>query len=622
MRKNHLPRIGFGILCGVGASLLLASCTDSSYDLNKDFDLTMGLGSDGLAVKLGQTEQIMLADLLETDESVKLDQAGLYYLVQDGEADINVKVERADASIQNAQVNTSERVLSFQDVCEQHLQHTGQDFSQQPYVPVTPDLAYSGKAEGNTHFEFTFDDVSEDIKRITHVSLEDTPISITISVDQTPAVKFGIESIRNLRITLPSYLHARNASAGTLEGQVLTVPLINNPQNGKLCEVTCYAADFGSEGLTNEVGTISLPEEISLLTMEADVYFRATGSFNMSPSDYADVSMSLCIGNNPDAAAKTPIAIQDVTGEFDPDIDPDFTPMDVKSSLPDFLENSETALPSTNPTLKLMTDFSQIPVDVEFSAMLTATREGQQAFTKSVVIPESPQRATIRKQQSETIYFYQSAAPYDPEEDVPSSAQTYRVNSDNNRLSSLFEQIPDEVTVDMGQGRTRIPQGKTYTVTPGHSYQARADYRIFVPFEFTNGLYIEYNDSTDQMNDDLKDYQAEGIQIRSTVINKIPLRLLAHITATDLSGNTIEGIRFTPATIEAGGDDGQPTSTDITLEALLDDPADLSRVDRLRFRIEAASGENVAEHQLYSTQYLQFTQIKLRLIGKVTANFN
>lgn len=51
---------------------MLTSCLDDSYDLNK-VDLTMGLGSDGLAVTLGNTENILLNDILDTDESVKLD---------------------------------------------------------------------------------------------------------------------------------------------------------------------------------------------------------------------------------------------------------------------------------------------------------------------------------------------------------------------------------------------------------------------------------------------------------------------------------------------------------------------------------------------------------------------
>ena len=57
------------------------SCMDDSYDLN-NVDLTMGLGSDGLSVTLGNTEKIYLGDLLDLDESVKLDGENTFYLVQ------------------------------------------------------------------------------------------------------------------------------------------------------------------------------------------------------------------------------------------------------------------------------------------------------------------------------------------------------------------------------------------------------------------------------------------------------------------------------------------------------------------------------------------------------------
>ena len=83
MANPFIKRILFsGALCA-GAALMLTSCLDDSYDLNK-VDLTMGLGSDGLAVTLGNTEDIMLNDILDTDESVKLDANNLYYLREFG----------------------------------------------------------------------------------------------------------------------------------------------------------------------------------------------------------------------------------------------------------------------------------------------------------------------------------------------------------------------------------------------------------------------------------------------------------------------------------------------------------------------------------------------------------
>ena len=65
----------------LGALLVPTSCIDSDYDLNR-VDLTMGLGSDGLSVKLGNTEKIYVETIISTDETVKLDQANLYYLTK------------------------------------------------------------------------------------------------------------------------------------------------------------------------------------------------------------------------------------------------------------------------------------------------------------------------------------------------------------------------------------------------------------------------------------------------------------------------------------------------------------------------------------------------------------
>ena len=81
-----------------GTALLLAancsmtSCLDKSFDLDEDIDMTMGFGSDGLSVKLGTTEKILLGDILEVDKSVKLDNANKYYLVEEGSTAVDFKV--------------------------------------------------------------------------------------------------------------------------------------------------------------------------------------------------------------------------------------------------------------------------------------------------------------------------------------------------------------------------------------------------------------------------------------------------------------------------------------------------------------------------------------------------
>ena len=48
----------------------------------------------------------------------------------------------------------------------------------------------------------------------------------------------------------------------------------------------------------------------------------------------------------------------------------------------------------------------------------------------------------------------------------------------------------------------------------------------------------------------------------------------------------------------------------------------LRKIDRFMFNINAASGESTETHKLYSTQYLEFTNVKVRLKGQIIADFN
>ena len=54
-----------GMLCA-GSAVLTTGCVSDDYDLD-NLDMTMGLGSDGLKLKLGTTQQIMLNDILDLD---------------------------------------------------------------------------------------------------------------------------------------------------------------------------------------------------------------------------------------------------------------------------------------------------------------------------------------------------------------------------------------------------------------------------------------------------------------------------------------------------------------------------------------------------------------------------
>ena len=99
-----------------------------------------------------------------------------------------------------------------------------------------------------------------------------------------------------------------------------------------------------------------------------------------------------------------------------------------------------------------------------------------------------------------------------------------------------------------------------------------------------------------------------------------------------MDGRVINGIVFTPAKVNAGSGKSvvdangassfEVKETPIVLEATLSDPNLLKKVDRLIFKVRADNKETNESHELVSTQFLRMANIKLRLKGAVTADFN
>ena len=288
-------------------------------------------------------------------------------------------------------------------------------------------------------------------------------------------------------------------------------------------------------------------------------------------------------------------------------------PIDIASSLPDFLNDDAVKIGAANPTLKFTADLSDIPVGLNLSGDLTSVKKGTQGFTKKVSLPVTK----VEDQKYNTVYYYQNGKPYDPEyPTLPAGAVTAKAD----KLSTLIEKLPDEIRVDLTGGKLSV-QDKEYNIKLGHDYHASADYKVYVPFQFDKGLTIVYKDSTDSMVEDLEDYQAEGVMVKAKAQNTIPLDLEATITAYDVNNKVIPGIKFSLIKVPAG-DGSTVKETEVEISATLDDPTLLQKMDRLKFNVQAANDVNGKVHELCSTQYLRFADVRLYLTGKVIADFN
>lgn len=605
-----------GALCA-GSALVLSSCIDDSYDLDK-VDLTMGLGSDGLSVTLGNTEKIRLGDLLDLDESVKLDGKNTFYLVEDGNTNFDVKVDKVHTNLNSTTLKTNERVLDYEKARHQ-LASQGISIPTEGVLPIPAGQSFTSEAEGDAKVDFKVNDISG----ITHVNTlylqgnnggaPKVKLSITEKRSNS-GIKFGISRLDKMRITLPEFMHVTQLSRGwTQNGRVITCQSIQFNASDPICEVTFDEAQLNASPVN---GTLELTPEQLNIHMKGDVTFKSSAAFNMGTNDYADVELHINMGNEG-------IDVYKVKGVFNPEINPENSVIDIKESLPDFLTDDAVVIMASNPTIRFDADLSSIPVGVQLGnepqgrhIELTAEKGTEQ---KSVNLPY----ATMENGKVNTIYYYQGSSPYDPAGQLIAGAQQKATPN----LGTLIEKLPDQITVKMDGHRLEV-KNQEYTVELGRNYNATVNYNVFVPFTFDKGFTIVYNDSTDSMNDDLKKYAAKGIEIKAEAQNAVPLDLIVGIEAKDVNGQVIDGIKFNDVTVPAGPDtyDAQnepiATTAPITLEATLADEKLLSKVDKLIFKVHAADNDELQSKTLVSTQYLRLATIKLRLKGGVTADFN
>lgn len=624
MANPFIRRILFsGALCA-GAAFLLTSCIDDSYDLNK-VDLTMGLGSEGLAVKFGNTEKILLNDILETDNNFKVDGTNLYYLVESGSTNINMTVDKFTTSINDTHLNMNAPVLTFDDVKQAVEEETGHTFpSSVTSVPITSGFSTTGNAEGNEKVNFNVKDV-KDVSYIKDLDIEETDIKLNLNTVNTPSsMPFGVQKLENMKITIPTCLKVVKGSVAN--GWVLNeatntltcASMTYSAQNPTICSMKLNKIVLNRAPKNNQV---TFTDDELTMHMEGKVTFGASRNFDMGKNDVASVRLDIAIGNQQGTSLEKLLTVKQVTGKFTPAIDPTIDPINISESLPDFLQDEEVEIDVANPTLRFKSNFTHIPVGVDLSATLTSVYK-KASDNVTITLPKQ----SFDNNKDNNVYYYQGTSPYDPE-GLPEAYSGKTVSN----LGTLIKKLPEQIKVDLKNGQVAV-KDKEYTIELGKKYEANTEYKVFVPFEFNKGLTIVYRDSTKSMNDDLKDYGAKGIHVNGTAQNAIPLDLVVTLEALDVDGRPIPGITFTTARVSAGSGESfinsngetewKVTETPLEIEANLDTPDLLSKVDKLVFKVNADNKETTQSHKLISTQYLRVANIKLRLKGAVTADFN
>ena len=573
----------------MAAALLLTSlgittsCIDSSYDLNKDIDMTISAGGEHLAIPVGYTEKITLDKIIELDEGDDLQ-------IVDGEYHLLKKdnIDETNTSVGTVTVAESENIIDA--------------------IPLTYSVSTPGativipkeQSEGKINAEAR--GVDKAVIEIGSLAA-DMPTTLTLKFELGGGISIERVDIKTMTITFPDFIQFENENG--LNGQTLTMTDVQIKPSGFTKELKINKYAFGStygEGnrVEEENGDRLLKIENQKITIEMqDIYVnnpQGSGSLSITPT----VTLS-------------EMAVSEVYGTIQPDIDVKPTEVEL-NNLPDFLQDDEIRLDITNPVFSFNAN-NPLNTDVEMDGVLTGYKDGK--VTKTVKIGSGNGGASITLKPSgdkqQTISIVR-------DEKTVVEANATKVVVPN--LNDIIETIPDRINVEL---KPAVKTEQYYTVNLGQDYTLNSAYDIDIPLSFGSNLKIVYEETLDNFDLDLEDVDIEKAVLSINAVNTIPLAMEIkneNVSALDANGNVIKDIDVTVEGTITESKDGK-TEVSSTLNVNLNETAEgaISKLDGLKLKITAVPGQ-ATDVQLLSTQWMQLKDMKLKIPNGIKVDLN
>lgn len=573
----------------MAAALLLTSlgittsCIDSSYDLNKDIDMTISAGGEHLAIPVGYTEKITLDKIIELDEGDDLQ-------IVDGEYHLLKKnnIDETNTSVGTVTVAESENIIDAITLLNS-VSTPGANI-------VIPKKQSEGKINAEAR------GVDKAVIEIGSLAA-DMPTTLTLKFELGGGISIERVDIKTMTITFPDFIQFENENG--LNGQTLTMTdvQIKPSEFKKKLKINKYV--FGNtygEGnrVEEENGDRILKIENQKITIEMQGIYannpQGSGSLSITPT----VTLS-------------EMAVSEVYGTIQPDIDVKPTEVEL-NNLPDFLQDDEIRLDITNPVFSFNAN-NPLNTDVEMDGVLTGYKDGK--VTKTVKIGSGNGGASITLKPSgdkqQTISIVR-------DEKTVVEANATKVVVPN--LNDIIETIPDRINVEL---KPAVKTEQYYTVNLGQDYTLNSAYDIDIPLSFGSNLKIVYEETLDNFDLDLEDVDIEKAVLSINAVNTIPLAMEIkneNVSALDANGNVIKDIDVTVEGTITESKDGK-TEVSSTLNVNLNETAEgaISKLDGLKLKITAVPGQ-ATDVQLLSTQWMQLKDMKLKIPNGIKVDLN
>ena len=581
--KNHAV-VG---ICALGL-IGLNSClkVDETYDLDKDFDMTITVGGD-LTVPGSSTEKIVLGDLLDLEENsvIRVNNAsGDYFLVQEGDRN------STDVNVPGVDINM---LGSFTGVEIEGI-----------YVPPF-------SSGSNNETKITFDDdividisrdgVTSDIKDITGAETycgEDTYLMFTKT-----GVEFNARLDEGYTLIFPDYIEVEsNEKDWKVEGNKM---ILNKVGGLEIDEYTRIYFQITGVNFKDENGNKVNDAKFEYNDNEIDNSSIKLGGAVKLDGDIF-VSAKNSYGGNINLGANIHsenMIFRSVTAVVDPKVDIEIDPIRI-DDLPDFLSDNNVVLDLTDPRIYI-TLTNPSPVSVDVNATLKSYKNNISQGTaalENINIPKNCEDYTICVNQNKDRWDDTDNMMY--------------VKVDN--MSDLIKNIPDRIELT-DVVTSVVPE--EVTIDLDSNYRIITDYKVDTPLQFGPDTRIEYTENMDGWDADLEDMEFNEVVASMTVTNAIPLGIKLTGVAIDKNGDPLNNVKVDLDVNILAGSPESPAKQEVKFTITTKDGS-IKGLDGIKLTVKASASENTSTETLNENQYMQFENIKLGLKGGITMDLN
>lgn len=577
---------------GTAVVVGFSGCTDNDYDFN-EIDTTIGIGGDGLEIPSLSTEIIPLKDVLELEDNgsvVEDEVTGDYVFRQDGAdvAPVHPFIDKITVAEQTSVSNDVELVFSSPSGSRRRSRATraaGESLVADGWLQA---FSYEGSQP----------------KEVVDLSVAEVGSTISLNIDFSD-VKSVVSQFDQIVISLPAFMTLSNVkSAGhtlNVNGSILT---LNNVSTSSNLSITANVTALNFKEKDTTYGSLSLSG--GKINMDGKVYIKAVAS---SVNTGAETTTGKKISSK---MTMSSFIVNAATGKFNPEIALSDLGNIKVNGIPDFLQGGNVVVDLYNPQIKL-TITSDMEVPGTLDGVIKSFKNGQLLATVNV------NNIPIDANKTSTICICRRAEGVNGFDHVLT----------NDNLSKLIETIPDNITFSASasadsKNNYRFELGRNYTVQPA--------YKVDAPIAFGENANIEYRDTLDGWNDDIKDFElAEGsyINMDASIKSCVPAYMTVTAVPVDAGGNAISSDELSidvEGTVEASKDGIAETTSPVNIKISQKKKGAMKKLDGIVFVVSGkANGGNgaVTGITLNANKHtLKVEEIKIKLVGKLIGNFN